>query len=450
MAHVFDLASNWPADTVIMIAQGWYAIPGDDGGSDEDYGVWNPGDPQAWHAADPVTYPEMPYNLQDASVCNGGERFIGSQLRPLTGLYSDTGKDDKSIAKIDRDLGMLRRAGAPRARVDVLACTLGLIQFTSFNGLEEGDADYTRGLDNRYRYLDKCLERANAASLTSCIAVNYEAYYIWQFFSDVYTTKIARLGAVALDLEDLVNKMKADPAAFKVGGRLVIFWYRGTLGETITNAEWNATMEAVRTATGHDFFVVGRDFSGDSLGWLDGAFPWIRYQTYIDAAGATVEAKAENWVQDAMTNIAANVADTGNYPGRIAIANFTPGLWDWVLEWGAGNTDRYIPRGTALIDGQFTGYGQLAARPHGICCVTWNGYPEGHCIEPTTADNAETVAYMSEKLASWLSESADADELAALKAIWQDAPKDITCPIQQTQPGPHVRKARRISPRGPA
>jgi hypothetical protein len=32
MAHVFDLADNWPADHVSIIVQGWYTIPTDGGG----------------------------------------------------------------------------------------------------------------------------------------------------------------------------------------------------------------------------------------------------------------------------------------------------------------------------------------------------------------------------------------------------------------------------------
>jgi hypothetical protein len=92
MAHVFDLADNWPADHVSLIVQGWYAIPTDDGGADEDYGVWNPGDQAAWHASNPSAYPANPYLIQDASTCNGGQRFIGSKLRPLTGLYSGHGQ----------------------------------------------------------------------------------------------------------------------------------------------------------------------------------------------------------------------------------------------------------------------------------------------------------------------------------------------------------------------
>lgn len=448
MAHVYDLASNWPADTVIMISQGWHAIPEGDGGADQDYGQWDL-DSAAWHASDPVAYPKMPYDLQDASTCNGGHRFVASQMRPLTGIYSDSGRDSKSLAKIDRDLGMLRRAGDPRARVDVLATTVVHLALTSFNGYAEGDANYKRGQDNRYLCFAATLARAEAAGLTNCITVNYEAYPIWQFLGDIYPTTTEKKNAVLYDIANFAALLDASSAAFKVDGRPVLLWYRGTLGETITNGEWSTIMESARTASGVDFFVVGLDASGFQLGWMDGAFPWISRDDYEAAAGSTVEAKAENWAQDALTEIAANVADTGTYPGRIALANFTPGFWDYAKGFGSGE-DRYIPRGSALISGQFTGYGELAARPDGIVCVTWNDYAEGTVIEPTTEDNAETIGLLTEAIGAYVGDSVSADDTAALKAIWQDAPKDITCPIQQTQPGPHVRKARRITPRGPA
>jgi len=443
MAHVFDLASNWTADTTILIVQGWYGIPSDDGGADPDYGNWDI-DSSSWHSGDPSTYPAIPYANQDASRCNGGHRYIGSKLRPLTGIYSDSGREDNaaSIAHIDRMLGVVERAGDPRGRVNVIACTLGLVQFTSHNGYEPGDADYTQDLDTRYRHLDKMLERANAAGLTNCVAANYEAYYIWQFFSGTYTSKLARLGAVALDLEDLVNKLKNDNAAWKVDGRVVICWYEGTLNipgsgeEDITPAEWSATMEAVRTATGHDFFVIGRNYGASDVAWLDGLFPWIRYQNYLSADGSTNRLKASNWAQDGINDFIASAVAANS--GRVALANFSPGFDDYVLEWGAGNTSRVIPRTSDTIKGQFDGYQALddaGPRVDGLVLATWNGYPEGHCIEPTVQDNGEVLGLFTEQMAIYRGENPSASETETLLDIWRTATPSITCPVQYRQGG---------------
>ena len=449
MSHVFDLATQWGATSRnVLITQGWYAIPGDDGGSDDDYGNWDI-DSASWHAGDPETYPRIPYDEQDASLCNGGYRYIGSKLRPLTGLYSDSGRDAASLAHIDRELAVVRRAGDPRGRIDVVACTMGHLAFTTFS-IEEGDAGFMPGLDLRYRHLDKMLERANAAGLTNCVTANYEAYYIWQFLSGTYSNKVTRLGAVASDMANLAATLAADDAAFRLDGRPVIFWYEGTLTEDITPAEWDATMDVARGASGVDFYVVGRNYGGSEVSWLDGLFPWIRYQNYLAATG-TAREKAAEWAEVGVTSFIQSAVT--NNPSRVALGNFSPGFEDYVLEWGAGNTTRAIPRNTDTIRGQFDGYEAIESgwqRLDGLVCVTWNGYPEGHCIEPTVQDNGEFLGLWTELVAAYEGDTPDPDETAALLSIWQDAPKDITCPIQQTQPGPQVRKARRIAHRGPA
>jgi hypothetical protein len=472
MAHVFDLADNWPADHVSLIVQGWYAIPTDDGGADEDYGVWNPGDQAAWHAANPSAYPAIPYTIQDASTCNGGQRFIGSKLRPLTGLYSDTGKDAASIAHIDRMLGVIPRDGDPRGRIDTICCTVGNIQYTSYGGLGEGDANFKRGLDNRYRHLDKMLERAEAAGLTNCVSANYEAYYLWNYLDALYPTTLAKLVGVALDLQALVVMLLNSSAGFKVDGRVVIYWYEGDLGEDIpaTGAlSWTTIMEEVRKpydagatpllgasspyGTGHDFFIVGRNHGAGDVPWLDGMYPWIRYQDYLDADGDAIREKAANWAQDSYTAyiqpaVAANA-------GRVGMANFSPGMEDYVLGWGTGQTDRAIPRSTETIKGQFDGYQAIddaGERVDGLVIVTWNGYPEGHCLEPTVTDNGEFLGLFTEQMALYKGETPDSADTDALLDIWRTATKTITCPAPYRQSGRQVasRSSINLTSGGPA
>lgn len=442
MAHVFDLKSNWTADTNVLITQGWYGDPeaSDEGaGVDPDYGNWDI-DSDSWHTGDPATYPAIPYANQDASVCNGGHRYIGSKLRPLTGLYSDSGRTAASLAHIDRELAVVRRAGDPRGRFDVVACTMGHLAFTTF-AISEDDAGFMPGLDTRYRHLDKMLERANAAGLTNCVAANYEAYYIWQSLSDTYTNKVHRLGAVASDMANLAGTLAGDDAAFKVDGRPVIFWYQGALNipgsgeEDITPTEWNATMETARTASGIDFFVVGRNYGGNEVSWLDGLFPWIRYQNYTSQTGTDAQ-KAAAWAEENITSFIQG-AVTSN-PTRVALGNFSPGFEDYVLEWGQGNTGRVIPRNSDTVAGQFTGYAAIESgwqRLDGIVAVTWNGYPEGHCIEPTVQDNGEFLKLWTEGVAAYEGDTPDPDETAALLDIWRTATPAITCPVQYRQGG---------------
>lgn len=461
MAHTFDLASNWTADTNIMVMQGWHSIPEDEGGSDEDYGVWNPGDPATWSANNPTAYPAHPYAIQDASVCNGGERFIGSQLRPLQGIYSDSGRDAASLANIDRNLQMVRRDGDPRARIDVLACTLGHLAFTSYGGLATGDEGYAKGLDLRYRHFLATLARAEAASLTSCVMPSYEAYYIWLYNSDIYTTKLSRLYAMALDIQGLVTAVNDSTAGFKVDGRPVIMFYRGTLGETITNDEWNTVFEEVRkpynagstplidasspAGTGIDFFVLALAYSATEFNFADGMYSWLNLAGYTDQTTGTVREKASEWVQDSMAPINVKI-DTGSFPGRISLGNLSPGFWDWVKGWGNGDQTRYIPRGTATVLGQFDGYEVLDGeghRPDGMVAVTWNDYAEGSCWEPTTSDNGELLGLLTEQLAAWEGDTADESETEALLALYQNPTQALACPIQYTQGGRQVRKARR-------
>jgi hypothetical protein len=169
---------------------------------------------------------------------------------------------------------------------------------------------------------------------------------------------------------------------------------------------------------------------------LTGCIPWIRYQDYLDAEGATIREKASNWAQDSYTAyiepaVAANA-------GRVGMANFSPGMEDYVLGWGTGQTDRAIPRSTETIKGQFDGYQAIddaGERVDGIVIVTWNGYPEGHCLEPTVTDNGEFLGLFTEQMALYKGETPDSADTDALLDIWRTATKTITCPAPYRQSG---------------
>lgn len=468
MAHVFDLASNWPADTNLMILQGWYGIPEGEGGPEDDFGVWDIGASSTWHGSNPSAYPRIPYDVQDASVSNGGERFIGSHYRPLEGLYSTSGRDAASIAHIDRELAVVRRAGDPRGRIDVLCPTLGHLGFTSAASVAEDHEDFNYGLDRRYRHYIALLDRASEAGLTNCIAPNLELYQVWQNYSAAYSTKALRLLAVASDLQRLVEIAKVHPAAFKVDGRVVVLIYEGALTEDISSTEWNATFEEVRKTydagttpatdpnlsqlgTGHDFYTIGRNYGAGDVAAYDGLLPWVRLDIYDDVEG-TPRQKAAGLAEQSVTDFI-QAAVTSN-PTRIALANFTPGFESWVKGWGAGIEEGF-PRSTDTIRGHFDGYAAIESgwqRPDGIVVVTWDDYPEGTVLEPTTADRGEFLALWTEQVAEWEGDTPDPSETQALLDIFLAAEGVSTASptIQPTQPGPHVRRARRIAPRGPA
>lgn len=467
MAHVFDLASNWTADTNVMILQGWYGIPEDEGGSEDDFGVWDIAASAGWYGSNPSAYPYHPYGIQDATISSGGQRFIGSFVHPLEGLYSTSGRDAASVAHIDRELAVLRRAGDPRGRIDVLAATCGHILFTSYNpALTEDDPDFAYGLDRRYRHFVKLLERANAAGLTNCITVNYEAYQVWLNYSpDTYADKNARLYAVALDLQGFVSALKNDPAAFKIDGRVVVFFYEGDLkvdgvSQPISAAEWNIVFEEVRkpfdanatplidssspAGTNHDFYVIGRNYGAGDVAAMDGLIPWLRADLYNSATGTHREKCAE-WAEKGVTDFIQNAVT--NNPTRIAMANFSMGYETWVKGWGAGSS-LFIERNLDTIAGQFDGYAAIESgwqRPGGICVVTWDDYPEATSLEPTFQDKGEFLGAFTEAVAAWEGDTPDPDDTAALRAIWENAAgvSTVTSPIQYTQGGRQMRKGRR-------
>ena len=109
-----------------------------------------------------------------------------------------------------------------------------------------------------------------------------------------------------------------------------------------------------------------------------------------------------------------------------------------MLGWGNGTLDRAIPRSTETIKGQFDGYQAIddaGARVDGLVIVTWNGYPEGHCLEPTVTDNGEFLGLFTEQMALYKGETPDSADTDALLDIWRTATKTSTCPAPYRQSG---------------
>jgi len=419
--HTFDLATHWPANTVILNVVGWHAIPdGDPGGNggDPDYGSWDAENSPAWHAADPDSYPYNPYVTHNPGKCTSyaGEqhRDIASYFRPAAGIYSGTGRDTESRNRKKLMLETVRTDTDPRCRVTVVSIFVNYLGSTSYAGKNPGDSGYISIDDTQYRNLISFYEEADALGMTSVLMPQYMTSAPWQTWHIDFTgaSRATRLAAVTTDIVNYLTIANGYTSAFRVNGKLVIEFY--PTGEaSITVAEFTAIMDDARTAFGSDFYTIVFDKTGNAYAWADAMHPWIAYTEYTQTTGATERLHAEAWQLRAHANI---LLAQATHTGRVAIASLSPGFDDWVKDWGAG-VERLIPRTEDTVLGQFDG---TDSSIDSFYIATWDSYFEGTTIEPLVTTKGAEMGWITEALGNRFSETVDAEKTQSLLNRWLD------------------------------
>ena len=449
MAHTFDLATHVPGDLAVMWDLAWYGIPARDPlpGPDpevaaEGYGNWWLAGAE-YKANLPASYPEAYYNVVEPQQCGayygGAERRIASYFRPAMGPYSSSGQDDLGLAKLDLDLGLLRRAGDPRGRCTAWAVETAALGQTTVGGAAPGDAQWLATSDIRVKRLQQAIVRAEAdAGLGPCITFAYNAQFVVS--SGLYQEASDQLGAIRDDLTWYVDAIKASTKALRVKngaydptGRLLIFLWIGA-GNDYSAQDWNAFLEEARTNTGEDFYVASRyaGFSGgfSVFNFADACWPWVGPSDWDSSTGATMRDRAEDWTRLRHDQV---ITEAASFTGRVVMGSLFPGFEDWARGFGQG-LDRDIPRAEELVQGQVDRF--LTDGITALQVGTWNDWPEGSQWEPrrvtsgslTTKDGADPpsdisaegdeLRWLTEQVARLYSETVTAAETDALVALW--------------------------------
>jgi len=435
-AHTFDYASKAPARLSIMFSMAWFGIQDNVGdsplhqepqtpfGKDPTYHNWQAAsggcalvDPQA---SESNTCIRLGTNNQciDRDPKGVEQRNISSRRRPLTGIWSGTGRDDESRRKIDLMLSMLRRPGCrldDGAKLDAWTMQNNSIKFSSKYVANPGAS-----ADLPYRTMMALYDRADLHQIPNAVMAGFDSTWYFNFGNtkglgdcdDIPKKNGANprsscLSALQSDIRDLAVEANGRASAVKVcasgtgptcvGGKPVIFIYTDPYqaqgknkGHQPTASEWVTLLSAARREAGFDFYAIGVGDDTAFFGAFDALAPWIgkydaKASVYADAYAHTVERHA---------NLLAGV---GKYPGRLVYGGVTPGFDDWTNNWTGPCTVRQmppgLPRDPRLMSAQtdfFTNCvsgtscsGSMTKYPfRGFIGETWDDWTEGSEFEP--------------------------------------------------------------------
>src|SRR5262249_28132526 len=144
------------------------------------------GTPCALVTPDPTasdTCIHMGVNNACANTGAAKQRRISSRRRPLTGIWSGTGRDTESQRKVDLMLAMLRRPGCRSddgAKLDAWTMQNNSIKFSSKYVSSPGAA-----ADLPYRTMLALFNRADAANFANAVIPGFDSTWYFHFGSSV-------------------------------------------------------------------------------------------------------------------------------------------------------------------------------------------------------------------------------------------------------------------------
>ena len=416
-----------PARLALMITTSWFGIGADPQGTGPDgsYGNW-----QADSAcADFTAFPNQ---------CTAfGQRNISSRYHPLAGIYSSSGRDLESQARIDLMVSNVRSAASDAARFDAYAIQLDGTAFTSLHGNPASINEIA------LQSLVHFQARAAAAGVDA-VAVGDDATWYWHnghFLGlDCGASRAQCIANLQQDVMDMLD-LAAAAGTLRVGGVPLLWFYVDTEPGLPTADEWTQIFAAARAAKG-DFLAVGVGSPSDAFAgtatspgfWaaFDGLSPWINLGVWDATSGATPYDHAFAYAQQLHAKLLAHVP-----AGKTVVAGVAPGFDDfengWTPDAATGLcTSRQIPRVgeapprdpavlAAMID--FAAANGL----HGVTLQTWDDWTEGSFLEPSVEEGTAKLVQLRQKLGDLFGDVQDAAGDAALAARWANYGQARNC-----------------------
>lgn len=401
--HTFDLAGKMPNRLSIMFSVSWFGLGKSDpqgAGPDPSYGNWHFDAPACGLTNDPATCADFPGA--------GKQRSIASKRRPMTGIYSSSGRDAESKRKVDLVLSTIRRPCDDGARLDAFAVQLDSIKFTSAHPANKQSGTW----DIAYRALLAFYERADAAGLTGAVAAANDSTVYWHF-GDTFglTTQAQRIAALTDDIVETVAIADAHPSATRIGGKLLLVFY--TDAALISDAEWKTLLDDARTKSGKDFYTLDTELHASFFNAFDALAPWMNLGHWSAATGATVHDRAVAWQEAELGPL---LAALPSYPGRVVFGSVTPGFDDYTMDWGACSA-REIPRDPQLMAGQMEVNGKHGLK--GLVAETWDDWTEGHELEPDVVEGTTKLVQLRRLIGTMFGDPVDPAGDARLDARWK-------------------------------
>jgi hypothetical protein len=444
ISHTFDYASKAPSRLSIMFTMAWFGIednvgdsplePQTPAGKDPVYHNWKAASGGCAIVSPDPTASSTCVRLGVGNTCvdwapNGVlQRKISSRRRPLTGIWSGTGRDVESQRKLDLMLAMLRRPGCRAddgAKLDAWTMQNNSVKFSSKYVANPGAAE-----DYPYRTMMALFDRADLASIPNAVLPGFDSTWYFHFGSAVGLGKCDGtsgnprsncLNAVRDDIRDLAVEANKRTSAVKVAGKPVVFVYTdpyqaqgaGNGGHQPSASEWSSTLDAARSLAGFDFYAIAVGADPAFFGAFDALAPWLGSSSYVNHAGTSVYSDSYGHTQGRHASL---VAGVGGYPGRLVYGGVTPGFDDWTRNWSGPCQERQMPpdsvRDPNLMTAQMdffhsckTGAGCITSPKtiskydfRGFIGETWDDWTEGSEFEPDVYEGPDRLVRLRQLL----------------------------------------------------
>ena len=415
-AHTFDLDSHMPPHLAAVWMVNWFGIPPADpqgGGVDPEYGNWNKTFPKCGLDNDPSKCADF----QDA----GRQRWIASKRRPLTGIYSSTGRTDESRKHIDLMLSCVRRPCDLGARLDAWVVQLDSVKFTSAYPQNKQAPSW----DIAYRAVTAYLDEADQAGLQGSIWIGDDATSYWHFGSTYgLNDQTSCKAALTDDIVDMAKMAAAHPSAVSIDGKPFLAFYVDSA--LMTAAEWQTVLDDARQASGIDFYALATTLNGSYFSAFDAISPWVNLGNWQSATGSNLHDQAVDYSKKIHAQL---LAALGSNAGRVMFGGVAPGFDDYTENWGAC-TPREMPRDPDVLAGQMD-YLKSLGNVRGVILDTWDDWTEGTEIEPDVVEGPAKLLQLKQLLGTFYGESADPNGDQALTARFLDYGQARSCCFEQ-------------------
>ncbi|CAF2419199.1 unnamed protein product [Rotaria sp. Silwood2] len=428
-----------PSRFVCMFSVSWFSIgPSDPQGRGPDAYTshWNIGSQGACVSA-----------AQPDQCGLDGQRKISSYYRPLAGIYSSSGLDNESLARIDLMLTTLRKEGS---------CDHGHAQLTAWSIQLESIQLSSRYIHNPsinveipYQAYLHFRQRTQILKFSSGVIVpGYDSSWLYSFSnylglgrcdnSNSSNLRDTCLNVTIADFVDIISDISLTSNYF-INGKPLIYIYTSIGGNLLTSTEWSYIWSNVRQRITLDFYTICTTTS--LLSVFDGVAPWIDLVAWsMTNNGLPLYNRTIAWLKLVYDPIlSSNISS-----GRIIMGGLTVGFNDFTQSWGACQ-QRTIPRNPDLIRAQLDYFSSHSVRH--LFIYTWDDWTEGSQFEPDITNGAQTLLFLRQSIASFYGDTQDTDGDNKLVSRWINYPQlrnctqinvtsvpsiDISCPITTT------------------
>jgi len=412
ITHTWDFSSTMPEKLVMSLSMSWFGIPSSDpqgGGSDKSYGNWQ------WGGGCVKENDPRSCSSYDGSQ----QRNIASLRRPLAGIYSSSGRDAESLARVDLMLSTLRRPCDDGAKIDAWAVQIDSIKFSSrypHNPLSEA-------ADLAYRALLSFYERANKANMKGKVLPAMDATWYFHFGKSFglghcnethgdTNLKQACIDAIEDDIVDMILIATQNPSNLLVNGKSVLVIYTDASSEYASVSEWNTLLQNARNKADKDFYVVGTTMNSEFFACFDALAPWVNLGVWQASTGATIYDRAYKWITVEHASLLSNVQ---KFPGRVVLGGVAPGFDDYTMDWGNCKA-RVIPRDPALLNATFDFL--KANKIKGLVMQTWDDWTEGSHFEPDVEGGPSLLLHLRHSIEKLFNETPDENGDNRLVSRW--------------------------------